>query len=140
MATRLVLISFIVNAQRQLAIEPDHVVRDRLIVDRVGAGGDRVLDRADAFRVDGRRAVHDLLELAEQQRRARDVDRVSPACGALGSAVAAPCPAPAFAPSVRRAPEVSKGLKPWPLIRSVMAVTPAPWRLNVLIGGSGAEL
>ena len=57
---------------------------------------------------------------------------VSPACGALGSDDAAPWPAPVFAPSVRRAPEVSKGLKPWPLIRSVMAITPAHSRLNVL--------
>src|SRR5215470_14102035 len=46
---------------------------------------------------------------------------VSPAGATVASVDVVPCPAPDFAPSVRRAPEVSKGLKPWPLIRSVIA-------------------
>src|SRR5262245_15263659 len=69
-ATKLELISFIgsTRSAEQLAVEPDHAVRDRLIVDGVGARGDGGLDRADLVRVDGRRGSNDLLELREQQR------------------------------------------------------------------------
>ena len=48
-----------------------------LIVDLVGARCDGILDRGDALCIHDRRALHELLELAQQQARLRDADGVA---------------------------------------------------------------
>src|SRR5690606_7273931 len=60
----------------ELAVACGELGRDALRVDAVFAGRDRILDRANAFRVDVGEVADLLLETLQQQRRRRELDLV----------------------------------------------------------------
>src|SRR5687768_8240750 len=68
--------SLLISAE-YIALEPEQLVGDALIVDLVRARRQRILDRRDPLVVDDRCALHELLELAHEQARLRDADGVA---------------------------------------------------------------